>query len=209
VYCFFSGNEKVFHGRVDAFLGSKSMIAVVAHQVQDDESTDEEEENFHPSIAIEFKKEVSSNQVGLNTEAQATASCILFGFYQRYNLKDQEPVKGLIPTLVVSRKTFLVILYDSENDILLQNQVVNLYDDEDNMLSVHAVILLWCVLNSHHGHTSYPAILKSGFHDLTSDLNAYKKHLKFAEPIVNDEIPKKKMRLLHQCRFPIKHVDIF
>ncbi|KAJ8321789.1 hypothetical protein KUTeg_000260, partial [Tegillarca granosa] len=89
-----------------------------------------------------------------------------------YKQSYQEFNNHSIPTLVLSRKTFRIIIYDAKNDILFRSKMIPVFNG--NSLSVRAIIVLWLVLHYRVFSSDIMLekicvdknIIKSGFVDL-------------------------------------------
>ncbi|KAK3091897.1 hypothetical protein FSP39_023538, partial [Pinctada imbricata] len=78
-----------------------------------------------------------------NAEDQAVSQAIVFSFIQKS--RHPEYSNHLIPTIAISPSSFTIIMYDSQNDILLCLNESSLF--EGNELSIPSLIILWLVLN--------------------------------------------------------------
>ncbi|XP_064644464.1 uncharacterized protein LOC135498187 [Lineus longissimus] len=179
------GCNKVFHGRIDAIVGTVPIVARNVIGDEDEEETNDAEpprKKFYPDhrSSIGIAQEYSDNKAGVSAMSQATATCIVFSFYRQYNSDGQQvkkPQRGLCPTILLSKKRFSVFLYDSVNDILLRTQPILL--QTDGILEEYALFYLWCVLSCDFICPDERALkFRSGFHEKSSGIHYYREHLK-------------------------------
>ena len=102
-------NPAVWHGRVDALIGS---VALTSLSDSDDEDDDDEDDGHF----VEVKKKFVEIDI---PHPQVISQAIVFSFLQ--NQRDSQQKKTLIPTIGVSSTQLVVYFYDSETDVLLQS----------------------------------------------------------------------------------------
>lgn len=93
----------------------------------------------------------SSNGKFKHFAGQALSHAITFAFYQS-NLTDgrnAEPLRSLIPSLVITPKYYYLVMYDYVNDILLSSghQDSSLWDDTGCSFNSSAILHIWMILN--------------------------------------------------------------
>lgn len=116
----------------------------------------------------------SSTKIEINLEDivdiddQTIAQAIVFSIVQK--IRHPEHKTLLIPTIVMSSTKFRIIMYDAENDLLLQSNTYNLFESSE--LSLGSIIILWIVLH----YRTFCSVLKNV--DLYQDLDIVKSGFK-------------------------------
>ena len=91
--------------------------------------------------------EMKFNGKDHGAENQAIAQTIVFSYIQR---KRNPSFKHfLIPNILISPYHFRILMYDSQNDILICSVKLPIFQDKDipDKLSIESVVFLWMVLH--------------------------------------------------------------
>ncbi|KAK3101793.1 hypothetical protein FSP39_006414 [Pinctada imbricata] len=170
----FKGSSRVWHGYPDIFIDKKVPVSIVIDArddskeedttVEDDTETgssfmapaakkmkkDSEEAKSSSAgssfgLCIEMKKKKSGDALlSMSIVDQIIAEAITNAFAQ---VNANSLLKGLmIPSFGCTQDHIVVFLYDPENDILLQTNLINLFEVPGE-LSVVAIIEIWMYLN--------------------------------------------------------------
>ena len=130
------GTAQTWHGTPDVRVRGVSICRAKGVDV-DDEDSDSSTASDSTAVHIEGK----INCIASNLP-QAVATCVVSSFIEKSNHPDKSP---LIPTILIDKKSFQIILFDCEKDILLISNAVSL--SNNGRMSRTAIALLWIVLN--------------------------------------------------------------
>lgn len=121
------GHENVWHGFIDLVLVSNEC--------------DTEDLGRWRNI-IEVKRSLSRSKFAVMD--QAIAQTIVFSFLQKGGSR-----KIFIPNILISPKEFRVIMYNTENDLLICSEPLNLFTEQESKhcLNFSSLIVLWMVLH--------------------------------------------------------------
>ncbi|XP_062581265.1 uncharacterized protein LOC134243062 [Saccostrea cucullata] len=145
------GHEQVWHGFIDIVFSSHLGISAIASTVLD------MEENISKKRRVDEQGETQNDdspgekmitEVKQHSVSQAIAQTIVFSLVQKQ--KHPEFLHHMIPNIVISPEKVEIIMYDSDNDVLLcSNQILlfNLDHPEDRTLIDETVVILWMVLH--------------------------------------------------------------
>ncbi|XP_061183614.1 uncharacterized protein LOC133191883 [Saccostrea echinata] len=188
------GHEQVWHGFIDIVFSSHLGISAIASTVLDIEENiskkrklDEQDETKNDDfpggkMITEVKQALPEHSL-----SQAIAQTVVFSLVQKQ--KHPEFLHHMIPNIVISPEKVEIMMYDSDNDVLLcSNQILlfNLDLPEYRTLIDETVVILWMVLHYRIFCTGFnkakPYVLercKSNFRQLVaSKWDIYSKSLK-------------------------------
>lgn len=138
-FVFISGCSSVLHGHVDVMLGSEVPLVVA-------EDSEENCEGNNMDFPSKFKD-------------QLIAQSIVLSFLQK---KDKSKYENyLIPIIGIAKTQFVLFLYDSVNGILLESNVLQLWNHPGKLIP-SAVLALWLAIN--------PSVTSSGVTEHMKDL---------------------------------------
>ena len=141
MFFFSTGCETGWSGRTDVILNNNINIQF---------SEEEEEE----SVSVNSSVEIKLDNVNIKSESQLVAQTVVFSFLER---KTSHLSNCLVPGIMIGKEHFRIMLYDSENDVLVSNLTNTLlftaYDD----LSPVSTLLLWLALNYRFLCTGVPS----------------------------------------------------
>lgn len=137
------GSKQTFHGTPDLRLFESFQIQSMPCDLADDGGCDDD-------CAIEHVRSSRSSVSSLDGEGkreknhvdQAAAICIISSITQ-HNLNSTR--NSLVPSLLINKRAFLVLLYDAEHDVLLISNEIALIDGNKFFLT-NAVSLLYHVV---------------------------------------------------------------
>lgn len=114
------------HGHLDLIFGSEVPITV---------AEDEDEEICEVKLSNEFPAKYRD---------QLIAQTIMFSFLEKKEKTAYE--NYLIPSIGVAKDQFVIFLYDSEHDILLESKVIKLWTPAGRLFQ-SALLALWLGIN--------------------------------------------------------------
>ncbi|KAJ8308907.1 hypothetical protein KUTeg_013781, partial [Tegillarca granosa] len=171
-------------------LSKPKMLSISKYYQTSDtvHSTSNIEENEEHSDKNDDSKDGKSNRYrkiespDIDTEDQAIAQAIVFSLLQKSKHPDSKMF--LIPTIVISREHFRILMYDAENDVLLRSQSLGLFvTRKSKELSPTCIVILWMVL---HFRIFCSGLKKVGLNEDLQDLNVVKS--RFREKLTPESI---------------------
>ncbi|XP_052692894.1 uncharacterized protein LOC128171201 isoform X1 [Crassostrea angulata] len=149
------GHEQVWHGFIDIVFSSHLGIHSMANAVLDIEENiskkrrvDEQDETKNDDspggkTITQVKQPLSENML-----SQAIAQTIVFSLVQKQ--KHPEFLHHMIPNIVISPEKLEIMMYDSDNDVLLCSNPILLFNldlPDDRTLIDETVLIIWMVLH--------------------------------------------------------------
>ncbi|KAK3090154.1 hypothetical protein FSP39_009527 [Pinctada imbricata] len=223
------GHEAVWHGFADVIFASdegihpESTIATIFPVLSPTESSNFDGADSDSTSVADMDSESPSKKSKYDdseseedfategrsgTEDQCIAQTIVFSFIQR--ARHPEFKNHLIPNIVIDCSHFRVLMYDSENDILLCSMLLPIF--RNNKLCITSIIILWMVLHyrifcSGIDKARNLEVLKCNFSEIVGEkLDIYSKALKVGEawfPVVqNSSFPSNDILLYGRTPSP-------
>lgn len=125
----FQGNVEVWHGNLDVIINTD--LALV-------EPLDEDSENGSDGN--------SAVENCLQRNHQIIAQTIVFSFFQKK--RHPERKHFLTPCIGIGSSELIVMLYDSEHDVLLESSSVPLFNKDSSLeFSLQAILVCWLTVN--------------------------------------------------------------
>ncbi|XP_052713496.1 uncharacterized protein LOC128187244 [Crassostrea angulata] len=149
------GHEQVWHGFIDIVFSSHLGIPAMANTVLDIEENsskkrkvdgqDETKNDDSPGgkTITEVKQALPEH-----TLSQAIAQTIVFSLVQKQ--KHPDFLHHMIPNIVISPEKLEIMMYDSDNDVLLCSNPILLFNldlPENRTLIDETVVIIWMVLH--------------------------------------------------------------
>ena len=131
------GSTNTWHGNPDVRVRGVSICHAKGEDVGDEDSDSGSTVSDSTAVHIEGKIQYAASNL-----PQAVATCVVSSFTEKSNHPDKSP---LIPTILIDKKSFQIILFDCEKDVLLISNAVPL--SNKGRMSRSAITLLWIVLN--------------------------------------------------------------
>jgi hypothetical protein len=178
---FFEGNPEVWHGNLDIIINQE-----VAVKLLDDQSdTPETPGGKSPVEASPVKK-----------NSQIIAQTIVFSFLQKKRHPGLEHF--LIPCIGIRSSELIVMLYDSEHDVLLESSTVHLFrKDSACEFSYSAILVCWLTVNYQYfcsGLVEEFKKFKSNFFEVAKEkITVYEKNLQF-QNVTSTQYPELKLK---------------
>ena len=130
------GSTETWHGTPDVRVRGVSIVHSSCVDVGDEDS-DSSTASDSTAVHIEGKIQYIASNL-----PQAVATCVVSSFTEKSIHPDKSP---LIPTILIDKKSFQIILFDCEKDVLLISNAVSL--SNNGRMSRSGIALLWIVLN--------------------------------------------------------------
>ncbi|XP_060554711.1 uncharacterized protein LOC132715679 isoform X2 [Ruditapes philippinarum] len=127
------GYPSVWHGDLDLILGSEVPITVA--EEEDEEICEGNKSSFEVKLSHEFPAKYRD---------QLIAQTIVFSFLEKKEKTTYE--NYLIPSIGIAKDQFVIFLYDSEHDILLESKVIKLWAPTGRLYQ-SALLALWLGIN--------------------------------------------------------------
>ncbi|XP_052679433.1 uncharacterized protein LOC128160186 isoform X1 [Crassostrea angulata] len=148
------GHEQVWHGFIDIVFSSHLGLHSMANTVLDIEENiskkrrvDEQDETNDDSPGRKTITEVKQ-ALPENILSQAIAQTIVFSLLQKQ--KHPEFLHHMIPNIVISPEKLEIMMYDSDNDVLLCSNPIHIFNldlPENRTLIDETVVIIWMVLH--------------------------------------------------------------
>ena len=128
---FFLGNVEVWHGNLDILINNDLAVKPI----------DEKPDSPGDKSATEVKL-----RNGLQRNPQIIAQTIVFSFLQKK--RHPERSNFLTPCIGIGSTELIVMLYDSEHDVLLESSSVPLFEQDLSLkFSFQAILVCWLTVN--------------------------------------------------------------
>ena len=148
---FYAGCDEAWHGQADILLDGYSSLPVSIIKEEEEQSTDMDIEEGETTVDRSVSSiEIKTGSIFIKEEMKITAQTVVFSFLQR-KMNKEFMKTCLVPGISIGNRNYRLLLYDSENDVLVSNMSeAALFDDSTKDLNCTVTVLLWMALNYKH-----------------------------------------------------------
>ena len=136
-----TGHPEVWHGCADILIGQKHVQVDVKDESEELENELEDEDS---NDMFEDKKDKELS----HQKSQLISQALVFGCLQR---KQYPELDTFIPTVGISRENVVFYFHDSENDILIESSIFDIFKmvmkERRVTLTYETILALWLTLN--------------------------------------------------------------
>lgn len=164
------GNPEVWHGNLDIIINNDLAVESLDEQPDTPETPGEK----YP-VEVKLKASLIENP-------QIIAQTIVFSFLQKKRHPNRDHF--LTPCIGIGSSELIVMLYDSEHDVLLESSTIPLFENELSCrFSYCAILVCWLTVNYRYfcsGLTERYKMFKSNFFNIAREkINVYEHKLQF------------------------------
>lgn len=164
------GNPEVWHGNLDIIINNDLAVESLDEQPDTPETPGEKS-----PVEVKLKASLIENP-------QIIAQTIVFSFLQKKRHPNRDHF--LTPCIGIGSSELIVMLYDSEHDVLLESSTIPLFENELSCrFSYCAILVCWLTVNYRYfcsGLTERYKMFKSNFFNIAREkINVYEHKLQF------------------------------
>ena len=138
---YLTGHPEVWHGYADILIGQK-YVQVDVKDESDELENELEDEDSNDMFENKKDKELS------HQKSQLISQALVFGCLQK---KQYPELDTFIPTVGISRENVVFYFHDSENDILIESSIFDIFKmvmkERRVTLTYETILALWLTLN--------------------------------------------------------------